>query len=233
VPKREPEDGWGSHDQGFIKNASHELRTPVAAISSAIEVLQGGAKEHPPERDRFLGHIERATARLERLLDALLIVARAQSGEEPPAVSRVAVEPILQQVIEDVTPNVGVALEIDAQPELEVATNPRLLEQLLSNLVANAAQHTDAGSIRLVASQNATQVEIEVRDTGRGIEPADQARIDRELSRHDAPELEGLGTGLTIVREAIRALGGDVEIGPSSAGGTTALVLLPAAELAS
>jgi signal transduction histidine kinase len=233
VPKRDPKDRSGSQDEGFIKNVAHELRTPVAAISSAIEVLQDGAKEDAQQRDRFLGHIERATARLERLLDALLIVVRAQSGEERPAVSRVPVEAILQQVIEDVTPNVGVALEIDAEPELEVATNPRLLEQLLSNLVANAAQHTDAGSIRLVASKNETRVKIEVRDTGRGIRPADQAQIDRDFSRHDAPEVEGLGIGLTIVREAIRALGGEVEIGPGSAGGTTALVLLPTAESAS
>lgn len=229
MPEHEPTSGWGSQHESFVKNAAHELRTPVSAISSAIEVLQSGAKDHPAERDRFLGHIERATGRLERLLDALLILARSQSGEEQPPRTRVPVEPILQHVMDGVTPHVGVALEIEAPSELEVATNPRLLEQLLSNLVANAAQHTDSGSIRLVASRNDSHVAIEVRDTGHGVEPQDQALIDRELSRHDAPELVGLGIGLTIVREAIHALGGGVEIGPRHGGGTTARVVLPAA----
>lgn len=139
------------------------------------------------------------------------------------------VEPILQHVMEGVTPHLGVALEIEAPRDLEVATNPRVLEQLLANLVANAAQHTDSGSIALVASKNDGHIAIEVRDTGHGLEPSDQALIARELARHDAPEVEGLGIGLTIVREAIRALGGEVEIGPRTGGGTTARVVLPTA----
>jgi two-component system phosphate regulon sensor histidine kinase PhoR len=220
--------GWAG-PRDFVKNAAHELRTPVSAISSAIEVLQSGAKEDRDQRDRFLEHIERNTARLERLLDALLILARLQSGDEQPAVSRVPVEPILQHVMEGVTPHLGVSLEIEAPRGLEVSTNPRVLEQLLANLVANAAQHTDSGSIALVASKNDGHIAIEVRDTGHGLKPSDQALIDRELARHDAPELEGLGIGLTIVREAIRALGGEVEIGPRTGGGTTARVVLPMA----
>ena len=228
MPRREPVAGWGSEHGDFVKNAAHELRTPVSAISSAIEVLQSGAK-NPEQRDRFLAHIERATGRLERLLDAVLVLARAQSGEEEPAFSRVPLEPILQHVLEGLTPDLGVALEIEATPALAVSTNPRLLEQLLSNLAANAAQHTPSGSIRLVAAQNGEHVTIEVRDTGHGLEPDDQELIDRELSRHDAPELQGLGIGLTIVREAIRVLGGEVEVRPRPGGGTTARVVLPTA----
>src|ERR1043166_272471 len=114
-----------SHHQDFLRNAGHELRTPVSAISSAIEALQRGAKEDPAQRDRFLGHIEDATTRLERLLDALLVLARAQSGEEEPAVSRVPVEPVLRQVFEGVTPHVGVALETEVEAGLTVETQPR------------------------------------------------------------------------------------------------------------
>jgi len=202
----------------------------VSAISSAIEVLQSGAKEDPEARDRFLGHIERATSRLERLLDALLVLARAQAGHEQPAVSRVPVEPILKQVLDGVVPHVGVELETELAPGLQVTTNPRLLEQLLANLVANAAKHTDSGSIRLVASREKDHVSIEVRDTGHGLEPADEELIARELSRRESPEIEGLGIGLTIVREAIRALGGEVEIASRASGGTSARVVLPAAK---
>jgi signal transduction histidine kinase len=220
--------GWDEQGDDFVRNAAHELRTPVSAISSAIEVLQSGGKDDPAVRDRFLDHIERATARLERLLDALLVLARAQGGEEDPAVTTVQLEPLLQQVFEGVTPQVGVALETEAPRELAVETNPRLLEQLLANLVSNAAKHTDSGSIRLVASQVDGDVAIEVRDTGHGLEPARRELIQGELARREAPELEGLGVGLTIVREAVRALGGKVEIGPRSGRGTTARVVLPA-----
>ena len=229
MPQRKPDTGWEQHHEAFLKNAAHELRTPLSAISSAIEVLQAGAKNDPADRDRFLAHIEQATGRLERLLDALLVLARAQSGDEEPAVSRVPLEPILRQVFEGVTPHVGVALETDSPHGLVVATNPRLLEQLLGNLVANAAKHTASGSIRLVVSRVDDSVAIEVQDTGHGLEPADPELAKRELARRESPELEGLGIGLTIVREAVRALGGEVEIGPRFGGGTTARVVLPAA----
>jgi two-component system sensor histidine kinase KdpD len=202
----------------------------VSAISSAIQVLQSGAKDDLEQRDRYLGYIEDASARLERLLDALLVLARAQSGEEEPAISLVPLEPVLLRSLDGVTAPAGVALETEVEPRLAAETNPRLLEQLLANLVANAAKHTDSGSIRIVASRENGRVAIEVRDTGHGLEPADAELIQRELARHDAPELDGLGIGLTIVREAVRALHGEVEIAPRRGGGTTARVVLPAAE---
>jgi signal transduction histidine kinase len=223
-------DGRNDHHEEFVKNAAHELRTPVSAISSAIEVLQNGAKENPEARDRFLEHIELATGRLERLLDALLVLARAQSGEQEPAISTVPLEPILEHAFKGVVPEVGVALEIECPAGLSVATNPRLAEQLLANLVANAAKHTDSGSIRLVAQQENGHVSIEVRDTGHGIKPARRELIARELARREAPELKGLGLGLTIVREAVRAVGGSVKISSRAGGGTTARVTLPSRE---
>jgi two-component system phosphate regulon sensor histidine kinase PhoR len=226
VPNRQPR--AGEHED-FVKNAAHELRTPVSAISSAIEVLQGGAKNDPEVRDRFLAHIEQATARLERLLDALLVLARVQAGDEAPPVSKVELAPLLNQVFEGISVQVGVALETDAPRGLTVATNPRVLEQLLANLVANAARHTDSGSIRLVAVRENDLVSIEVQDTGHGLEPVDPELTKRERARRESPELEGLGLGLTIVREAVRALGGEVEIGPRAGGGTTARVVLPVA----
>lgn len=229
MPKRKPQRGWDEHD--FVRNAAHDLKTPVAAISSAVEVLQAGAKDDPDERDRFLGHIEVATERLERLIDALLVLARAQSGEEDPVVSAVPVEPLLHDVFEDLAHHVGVSLEAVSPPGLTVVTNPQLLEQLLANLVANAAKHTNSGSIRLVASQVDDSVAIEVQDTGHGLGQADQALAERKLSGRDSPDL--LGVGLTIVREAVSALGGEVEIGPRSGGGTIARVVLPAGEATS
>ncbi|HYX88495.1 MAG TPA: HAMP domain-containing sensor histidine kinase [Gaiellaceae bacterium] len=226
-PRRVVSLGDGSDE--FVKRAAHELRTPLSAIASAIEVLQAGAKETPETRDRFLSHIEAATHRLERLLEALLLLARAQSGEEQPPISAVELEPILEGVVAGVVPAAGVEVDVECPPRTAVTANPRLLEQLLANLAANAAKHTDAGSIRLVASEDGDVVTIEVRDTGHGIEPQDRELIARELARRESPEVEGLGIGLTIVREAVRALGGSVDIKSPSGEGTTARVTLPQA----
>jgi signal transduction histidine kinase len=231
LPDRKPQSAWDEHHEDFVKNAAHELRTPVAAISSAIEVLQNGAKDNPADRDRFLRHIELATARLERLLDALLVLARKQSGEEQPVISTIPLEPIFHQVFEDVVPQVGVELVTEVPKGLSVSTNPRVLEQLLANLVANAAKHTDSGSIRIVAEgTDGDAVAIEVRDTGHGLEAPNPELAKREKARGDVPEIEGLGIGLTIVREAVRALGGVVEIRPREGGGTTARVVLPGSD---
>src|SRR2546422_930997 len=73
-------------EREFVSNAAHELRTPLTTIIGAVEVLQAGAKEDPAMRDRFLAHIERESGRLARLARAMLTLARAHSGQEPPPV---------------------------------------------------------------------------------------------------------------------------------------------------
>src|SRR5207244_9752380 len=65
----------------FVRNAAHQLRTPLTGITTAVEVLQSGAKDVPSDRDRFLGHVAEDTARLTRIARALLVLARSQSGE--------------------------------------------------------------------------------------------------------------------------------------------------------
>ena len=71
-------------EREFVTNAAHELRTPLATITGAIQVLQSGAKDDPVERDRFLDHIDREAARLGRLTHSLLVLARAQTRAEAP-----------------------------------------------------------------------------------------------------------------------------------------------------
>ena len=83
-----------------MTNAAHELQTPIAAITSAIEVLQAGAKERRADRDRFLAHIERATDRLARLTRALLVLARAQTRDESPRQELIEVEPVPRSLAE-------------------------------------------------------------------------------------------------------------------------------------
>ena len=87
-------------EREFVANASHELRTPLAAIASAVERLQAGAREVPERRDRFIGHIQRESGRLNRLTASLLVLARAQTHEEVPVARRLRFASCLKRCFE-------------------------------------------------------------------------------------------------------------------------------------
>jgi signal transduction histidine kinase len=215
-------------EREFVTNAAHELRTPLTTLTGAVEALQSGAKEIPRERDRFLAHIERESARLARLVRALLVLARAQSHEEAPKVAPVALRPLLEEVRADLRPRDGVSVEIECPADLAVVSQRELTMQAVANLAANAAHITERGRIVILARRLNGSVAIEVRDTGPGISPQDRKRLFDRFYR-GSRDANGFGLGLAIVREAVRALGGTVSIESAEGGGTTARITLPAA----
>src|SRR5581483_10882484 len=158
-------------EREFVSNAAHELRTPLTTIIGAVEVLQAGAKEDPAERDRFLAHIEREAGRLARLARAMLTLARAHSGQEPPRAEAVPVAPLLREVAAELHPHEGVSIDVEAPDGLAVEANPDLLEQTLRNLGENAAKYTTRGSVVLRAYRSGEAVTLEVEDSGPGISP--------------------------------------------------------------
>jgi PAS domain S-box-containing protein len=213
-------------ERDFVTNAAHELQSPLAAIISAIEVLQAGAKDDP-QRDVFLGHIEREAERLGRLVRALLILARAQMGVEPPRDELVAVQPLLTEIASGLTLSSGVELVVDCSADLAVLTNRELVEQAVANLVENAAKQTSSGLIALSAGEtDGERVEISVTDTGRGIPAADRPRVFERFYRVDA-DGPGFGLGLAIVKEAVDALGGEIELDSTPGVGTVVRLRIP------
>ena len=217
-------------EREFVTNAAHELRTPLTTITGAVELLQGGAKDDPGERDRFLRHIQREAARLGRLSRALLVLARAQTREEAPRLTPVALRPLLETIVADVRPHEDVTLELDCPPDITVLADPDLLEQALANLAANAVENTERGRIAISVRARAGSVAvIEVRDTGRGIPREQQERIFDRFYRAHGRDARGFGLGLAIVREAVKALGGRVALQSTPGRGTTVRVTLPLA----
>lgn len=217
----------------FATNAAHELRTPLSSIVSAVEMLQTGAKDEPGARDRFLAIIENESARLTRLTRALLVLARAEAGEEAPQFSAVPLRPTLDQVADGLTDRPGVTVSVDCPPLLTVYGDAHLVEQALASIAANAIQHTRNGSVSLRARDNGRGLAvIEVIDTGPGIAKHDQRRIFDRFYRGDGNDPStGFGLGLSIARGAVRHLGGQIELESNEGDGTTVRITLPLSDL--
>ena len=213
-------------ERDFVTNAAHELQTPLAAITSAVQVLQAGAKDNVADRDRFLAHVEGACGRLDRLARALLVLARAQTGVERPRQELVPVAALLSSVADGLAP--GRTVDIDCAADVAVLANRPLLEQALANLGQNAAKHSQ-GPIVLAGERTDEAVRIHVRNSGGGISESDRERIFDRFYRGAAPT-DGFGLGLSIAAEAVKAIDGELELETSSAG-TSFSIRLPGARM--
>jgi signal transduction histidine kinase len=213
-------------EREFVANAAHELRTPLAAIASAVEVLQQGAKEEPVERDRFLALVERQTTRLGRLGRALLTLARAQSRAEPLPLVPVDVSALLEEVAADMELPEP---DLELRPGAVALAHADLLRHAIENLVANARKHADGKGLGVSVRESGDSVLIEVRDNGPGMSPAEAARAVERFFRSGERDPDGFGLGLSIAREVARAVGGRLEIETRVGGGTTARMILRSA----
>jgi signal transduction histidine kinase len=217
-------------EREFVTNAAHELRTPIAAIGSALEVLQAGAKEVPVDRDLFLGHIERESQRLARLVGALLLLARIQIGHEVPSLQLVEVAPLLDEIAGQMEPRPGVQVRVECAPRISMLADPDLLRQAVWNVAANATNHTEEGEIVLSGRDRDGMAEIEVRDTGRGIAESEQADVFERFVRANRVG-SGFGLGLPIAREIALALSGTLTLESRVGVGTCVRLHVPSARV--
>lgn len=220
-------------EREFVANAAHELGTPLTAIATSLEVLRAGAKDDPAERDRFLELIERQTSRLGRLRRALLTLARAQTRQEALQLEPVTMRPLLETVADELRAGAPEAeITVEAPDELALLAHPELIEQVVVNLAGNALRQGAATRVDLVACTLGGQLAaVEVRDNGTGIPAADRDRLfDRFYRGSGHRDSEGFGLGLAIVREAVRALGGTIEIASPPEHGTVVRITLARAK---
>jgi two-component system phosphate regulon sensor histidine kinase PhoR len=217
--------------QAFVRNAAHELRTPLAGITGAIEVLQAGAKDDPAERERFLEHVADETTRLARIVRALLVLARAQSGTQPPALEFVRVRPILDEIAASLHVFPGVRVGVEASKTLAALCNPELLHQALAALAENAARYTREGTIEFRARETVGRLlDVEVSDSGDGILPEHRARIFEPFYRGTS-DGDGFGLGLAIAKQAAEAMGTELDVESSPGAGTRFFFRLPSARV--
>jgi two-component system sensor histidine kinase BaeS len=212
----------------LLADVSHELRTPLAVIQGNIEAILDGVHEAD---EAHLGAILEETHVLARLVDDLRTVALSESGSlplhrEPTDLAILAAEAVT--AFRRAAEAAGVRLDVrvgDDVPLLDV--DPVRIREVLSNLVANALRHTPSGGsidVEASLSASAATVEIVVRDTGSGIDPALLPHIfDRFAKSADS---RGSGLGLAIARGLVEAHGGSIEV-DSSVAGTVFRLRLP------
>jgi signal transduction histidine kinase len=217
-------------EREFVANAAHELRTPLTTIVGAADALQAGAQDDPEEREFFVDHIARESRRLARLTRALLTLARSQTQQEGVQVAPYPARELLESVRAGMTPAEDVEVAVDCRPDVMLLTDPELAEQAVANLAANAARHTAHGRIVLAARViDDGWAEVEVADTGPGMNTTDQERIFERFYRANGRDEDGFGLGLSIVQQSVAALGGTVEIESAPGSGTRARIKLPSA----
>jgi len=213
----------------LLADVSHELRTPLAVIQGNIEAILDGV--HAAD-DAHLGAILDETHVLARLVDDLRTVALSEGGNlplhrEPTDLSILATESVAS--FESAAEAAGVSLEVHVDDEVPLLdVDPVRIREVLSNLVANALRHTPrGGSVGVVATSAAdgTSVEIVVRDTGTGIDPALLPHVFDRFAK--APDSRGSGLGLAIARGLVEAHGGSIDVESSAATGTTFRVRVP------
>jgi two-component system phosphate regulon sensor histidine kinase PhoR len=219
-------------EREFVENAAHELGTPLAAIVSVMDVLESGAKDIPEARDRFLKHIRVHSERLSRLARSLLVLARLQTGMEQPRLTVVPVRPLLEEIAGRLDPARGVEVSIRASDQMGALADPDLLQRAIANVAENSAKHTRTGEIVLEARENGTTTWIEIRDSGPGMTDEERARAFQRFYRA-SNGTDGFGLGLAIAEEAVRAIGGTIELESELGSGTRVCLAVPSAKLIS
>ncbi len=220
----------------FVANASHELRTPVAAILGAVETLAAGAAEDATARASFLEILERHAQRLGRLTADLLDLARLEAGYRPRE-EIVQLALVLDTVIPSLAPRaaekqIALTSKTDAGVgHVEIVAERAAIEQVLMNLVENAIKYTPAGgSVTVAAVVRDGQVELSVTDTGPGISAEHLPRLFERFYRVDnarSRELGGTGLGLSIVKHLVAANGGEIHVASQVGRGTRFWVRFP------
>ena len=215
----------------FVAVVSHELRTPVTALIGYAKTLrQPEFAEDPGMRGEFLERMERQGDRLLRLVENLLTAAKLESEQLSVSIGRVLFEDLCREVVEGLATEAS-RIDVQVPTDLPVLhTDRQLLGRILSNLLDNALKYSpDGAPCELGARADADELVFWVRDHGIGIPPEQVAKIFDPFYQVDSSttrQFRGAGLGLSMVRDLLKHLGGDIDVQSSPGEGSTFTVKL-------
>ncbi|MBN4002287.1 HAMP domain-containing sensor histidine kinase [Nostoc sp. LPT] len=226
-------EGVEARRREVIGDMTHELRTPLTVVRGYLEELADGEIEASPEIYRRLA---KETRRLERLVNDLQELSKAEAGYLPINIQRVNLHPLLESLVEKFSDQLledGPVLLLQCPSVLPpVLADIDRTEQVLVNLLGNAVRYTNKGSITIAVGIEASQLSIAVSDTGIGIAPENLPhvferfwRADQSRDRHSG----GTGIGLTISHRLIELQGGQIQVESELGVGSTFRFFLPLA----
>jgi two-component system CheB/CheR fusion protein len=221
-------------EEEFMATASHELRTPVAALHGYLQLLERHID--PAANETAAGYARNAltqTRRVGHLLDRLFDLARLQTGSLDVQLEPLDIVPVVHAAVASARTlttdhEFDVAIET---PSLLVLADPGRLEQVLLNLLTNAVVHApESRRIEARVAREGESATVEIRDHGAGIPAAVLARLFSRFpgtGQGDGRGRKGLGLGLYITRQLMRAQGGSIKVTSTEGEGTTATIRLP------
>lgn len=213
---------------------SHDLRTPLAALGMTMRQARDGA--YGPLPDAYRDIVNRsiiATDDVQRLAETLLLVARFESGDRRPERDRVDLVAVARQIAGELSALAaerGVHLEVTGINEAAITGDRSDIRRAITNLAANALEHTATGGhVTVAIERSGTTYDVRVSDDGYGVSEAVRAHLFARFARGDDRRGGGSGLGLYIVRRVAEESGGTVDYAANAARGSVFTLRLPAA----
>lgn len=204
--------------QEFTANVTHELKTPLAAISGYAELMEAGMV-NTEDSKRFSGEIRKSAARLLTLINDIIKLSQLDSGNSEEILENVDIAQIAEESVEMLSLNAYrnlVKIEYQGIPSAHVRIGKELAQELVFNLIENAVRYNKSGGAVYVSVRKENeQVILTVKDTGIGIPPEHQQRIFERFYRVDksrSKELGGTGLGLAIVKHICTLTDGQISL---------------------
>jgi two-component system phosphate regulon sensor histidine kinase PhoR len=206
----------------LILSVSHELRTPIASIQGHLDslLLPGGERPPPEEWEHYVSVAAGESRRLGRLVDELLMLARADADQIAIEVRPIEVAPVLRSVVAAMEPLARrerhVVLVCRPLEGLVALADPSRMTQVVGNLLRNAITHTpEGGAVSIETAADKVEVLVRISDTGVGIAPEDLPHVFDRFYRADSSRSRdsgGFGLGLTIAKELVEKMGGAISV---------------------
>ncbi|MDD3646955.1 MAG: ATP-binding protein [Candidatus Dojkabacteria bacterium] len=221
----------------FVSIASHQLRTPLSAIRWTLEMLIGGdAGKLKNEQDMLARRAYVSTQRMVDLVNSLLNVSRIESGQLSVDPKATDIKKLASDVVYEFSKLIAQKkqkFDFDAGKMDKINTDPKLLREVVANLISNAVKYTpDEGEIEFRIERGKKDMKFTVKDSGIGIPEAEQKKLFTKFFRAEnaaAIENEGNGLGLYLVKSLVELLGGEVGIKSEEGKGTEAWFTIPLA----
>jgi two-component system sensor histidine kinase KdpD len=220
----------------MFSSVTHDLRTPLASIKAGVTSLLDASTVHDAAQQReLLTTVLEETDRLNRLVGNILDLARIRAGALIPRRTPTAMDEVTEAVVARMRPVLGaVRVELRLDPDLpEIAADPMQMDQVLTNLVDNAARHSPpGGTVTITVDLDGPSIRVAVADDGPGIPPELREKVFEAFYRgRDEPERPGSGLGLAIAQAIVTAHGGRIWVDGTAAGRSALVFELPVHEV--